>query len=171
MKHFDNKYLIELIGIFGIIASLLFVGAQLILDRRIASSTAYHGRVALRMDDLIGQRDNSELVQARAVQFEKVKPFWWNDEIESYVAELELTMEDVVRLDLQARIYLALTDNNFYQYGVGLIDDESWAGMRTGFSFNLTRPISKSAVLRADYLRPAMLKMIDDLAADMEIHN
>jgi len=163
-----NIYLVELIGIFGIIASLLFVGAQLVLERNIAYSTAFHDRVALHIANSTGMRDNYEYVQQRARALENSKPSWWNSDIESYVAQNELSMEDVVRLDIQAGIYLQITDNNYYQYELGLIDEATWEGMRMGFSGNLRYPIGKARILGAIYLRPSMKKMVEELVAEIE---
>ena len=168
MKKPNSIYVAELVGIFGIIASLIFVGAQLVLDRNVAYGNAFQNRVLLNVENLIGQRDNIELVKSRATRYEQERPSYWSNEVDRYVKERSLSMEDVVRVEIHASIQFQITDNNFYQCELGLIDDDAWAGMRRGFSGNFLNPIGRSRILSAGYLRPSMQKMVDELAIEMQ---
>ena len=167
MEKLRNTNFVELFGIFGIIASLTFVGAQLVLDRNIANGEAFQSRVALNVENLIGQRDNREIVQGRAKRYEANEPAWWSAEVPRYIDENNLTMEDVVRMEIQAAIYIQITDNNLYQYELGLIDEDSWVSMRQGFKGNWLNPVSKARILASDYLRPSMQRLISEITAEL----
>ena len=116
MSKFDSKQLIEALGVLGIIASLIFVGAQLMLDRRIAVGNQYHNRAILLIENARARRDNPAIIASRAKSWDIDKPNWWTAEIDEYIDRNELTMEEVAVRFFEGRISVRMTDNNLFQY-------------------------------------------------------
>ena len=91
----QHRWAIELIGIVSIIASLLFVGMQLTLDRRIAAGAQFHERMLIAHDASLAYFQNEEWIKMQAALWENgFTPRWWNSDIENFADQRKLSMED-----------------------------------------------------------------------------
>lgn len=123
----------ELIGVLSVVASLLFLSAQLILDRRVALGAQYHERMVLGQDFYLSLSENESWISAEAKQWENgFLPGYWNPDIEIFMEIRELSMEDVVRIDRVYRSTLVRLNNNYYQFYQGLLDGDTPESIRNG---------------------------------------
>ena len=146
----DPKQVIEVIGISGVIASLLFVGMQLVLDRRVAVGSQYHERMILGHEYYLSLSENEKWISTEAKQWEEgFTPVYWNADIESYKAERKLTTEDIVRQDRLYMTTLLRLNNNYFQYEHGLLEGDVLEGIRTGLKIQMTQsPIFRGVANR-----------------------
>jgi len=106
MNYSKLKDSAELIGIAAIVASLIFVGLQMKQSQEIAIATQYHARAEAVM--------NMHLAGLEA-DFVSVRPL--RDEIS----------DDISARDINQALWLWIaTDNHFYQYKAGFLDEDSW---------------------------------------------
>ena len=165
------RRLVEIVGIFGVIASLLFVGLQLVLDRRVAMGAQFHERSIMGIEDYRMKFDNDIWVTSLAKQYEKgFKPSWWNEEIDDLQNTREYTTEEMVRLILNTQMYLARINNNYVQYTLGLYPEEAWLRnletIRNATQQNpLTRVIGLSSPSLEANLVQYMQQAVNDLPA------
>ena len=104
---------LQVIGLFGVIASLVFVGMQMKQDREIALSDAYQARTATAIDFQASVVSSPELLDAQLrVQengFENV------------------SARDRILYTTYVRMGLNIYENVYFQYMNGFIDDEHWS--------------------------------------------
>jgi len=152
-----SKAFIEIVSVVAVVASLLFVGLQLILDRRIAVAAQFHERSLILHDGLISQLENDELVALRAREWDAgFLPSWWNEDIETFKQSRNYSMEDMVRLETTSRMRLLRLNNNYFQYGQGLISEETWKDLQPSAQNYSDRPLDASIAatwnaLESDY--------------------
>ena len=103
----------QVIGIFALVASLIFVGLEMRQSQRIALSAAYQARadssMVLRMAALESERLQSAIVKSRQ-----------DGSLE------RLTPEELVVLRARWNGQLVYLENMHYQYLSGFITDEHW---------------------------------------------
>jgi hypothetical protein len=126
----DKRSVLELMGVLSVVASLIFVGMQLMLDRRVAIAGQYQNRSDLRLQSVLSQFENSDYIQDIAKSWEIDRPGWWNDEIESNFTRGKDSMSAIVRRTLRWETFAVNMDNNYYQYGQGLLENHIWANYR-----------------------------------------
>ena len=88
----DTKRLIEYVGVLTVVASLLFVGMQLYLDRQIASAEQYQNRAESRKSDLRTLLESDAYLTLSAERWDAGnRPRWWNEEIEAFIEKESLS--------------------------------------------------------------------------------
>ena len=77
----DSKKIFEIVGNLSVVASLLFVGMQLYLDRQIAAAEQYQFRAESRKADLRVQLESDAYIARRVEAWKAgIRPIWWNEE-------------------------------------------------------------------------------------------
>lgn len=106
-----NEWL-QIIGMFGVIASLLFVGLQMKQAQEIALSATYQARTATSVDLSVGSINSPEYLSGMA----KV----YTNTTES------LTMQEYIALVWEFASLMSLFENNHLQYELGFLPEEHW---------------------------------------------
>ncbi len=119
-----NEWL-QVVGLFGVIASLLFVGLQMKQDREIALSAATQARTETTIQNILGNASNPILATAL-------------DKIELGESDL-LTLSERRALILSSRATLYNLENSHYQYTNGFISEEKWTASREALK-DILRP-------------------------------
>ena len=92
----DNKQLIELIGIVGIVGSLIFVGLQLKFDSQVAISEQFNYRAESAKSDLRTALESEAVLEFRAQSWNQGERWpWWSDEYEDIVENRNLSGKNV----------------------------------------------------------------------------
>ena len=116
---------LQVVGLFGVIASLVFVGLQMKQDREIALSAATQARTETTIQNILGNASNPILATAL-------------DKIEAGETEsLLLSERNALQLSYQASLYNL--ENSHYQYTNGFISEEKWVASREALK-SLLRP-------------------------------
>ena len=123
---------LQVIGLFGVIASLIFVGLQMKQDREIALSDAYQARTATAIDFQASVVSSPELLDAQLrVQengFENV------------------SARDRILYTTYVRMGLNIYENVYFQYMNGFIDDEHWSRTQNQIRQFLLSPPNRVAI-------------------------
>ena len=106
---------LQVIGLFGVMASLVFVGLQMQQDRAIAVSEAYQTRTSISLSLDSELRSNPELVSAALKLFNDDPGFSPEQAflVTSYIGSL-----------------LEMYENLHFQYVNGFLDEEHWNRVR-----------------------------------------
>ena len=109
---------LQVIGLFGVIASLIFVGLQMKQEQEIAMSAAYQARTE-HITSIIGQYYidpvfRSGMIKADAERFD------------------ELTADEIEVIRSFVFSIFAFYENIHFQYLNEVIDDEHWTKSRSG---------------------------------------
>ena len=103
---------LQIVGLFGVIASLVFVGLQMKQDREIALSAAFQTRTQISQDLESSYRSNPALISAMA----KVT--------ENGLAAISL--EEKILLDSYINSLFDVYENLYFQNQRGFLDQEHW---------------------------------------------
>ena len=106
-----SKYsdVFQIIGVIGIISSLIFVGLELRQTQKIAIAGQQQARTILRTNQLLSAYDFSP----EEIGVENI-PWSQQSDLQRYTRE-------------QRQVYYwTVLENNFYQYSKGMLDEEIW---------------------------------------------
>ena len=111
----ETKQLVEIIGIVAVVASLVFVGMQLQLDRRAAVGEQYSSRAQAWQAVLQSELESDEYLATFSKRWENgVRPNWWVDD--NRITGEDSTPTDVEVLRLTWTMLLTGQDNLYFQY-------------------------------------------------------
>lgn len=113
---------VQIVGIFALVASLIFVGLQLKQSQDIALSQAYQSRADNTIEMLLTSAENPVFVSA-VVKNGGVLA-------DPYARTDTLTPEEQVTLAQYARAMLFTNENLFYQYTNGFLPAARWRASR-----------------------------------------
>jgi len=132
---------LQVVGIFGLIASLVFVGMQMRQTHQIALSNAYQARSAATVESLVAAIGSPEFLSASA----KVYAGKSN----------ELTMQEAVAWEYFLGADMTLFENNHQQYEMGFISEEHWqrniAELKCKFELPLNRQMMANWFYRESF--------------------
>jgi len=127
--NFDRSKIIEIVGLAAVVASLIFVGIQLYLDRKLAIATQYASRAESIKADIRTQMESETYLAAQAALWEQGnRPSWWTSSMEERVQGSGLTLEQVQVLLREGNIAIIQLDNLYFQYQQGFLTEEFWEG-------------------------------------------
>mgnify|MGYP006118062367 CR=1 FL=1 len=121
----ESKQVIDIVSTLAVVASLIFVGYQLILERRIAEAAQQHNRMELQYDLNRVFLDNDSLVDTLVLNWSSQKPSWWGPATDSLL-DSGISMESIARMNRWYMMLLFTHNNNFYQFRRGLLDESGW---------------------------------------------
>jgi hypothetical protein len=145
----------QVVGIFALVASLIFVGLQMKQDHKIAMAEAYHARAQTTVD----------LTMAAAAN-----PLWLSAQ-DKWSAEGpdSLTPEERLSNIFVRSAILQLWDSIHYQYVNGFIDEEHWQRTRTAMRRSMRdRSLRDVYEDGRDYFRPSYRAEIDRILDELD---
>ena len=117
---------IQIIGIFALVASLIFVGLQIRQEHDIARVQIYQARTSAAVEAFITAASSPAAMSA------SVKSIFGdpNQEIVIDGWAGPISAQDMVLGTFQVNAFMALADNSHYQYQEGFLPLEHWEGVR-----------------------------------------
>ncbi len=154
----------QVVGIFAVVASLIFVGLQMIQDREIALAGQYQERSAMAVEYWNGLAQSE--YDVRTVGNNVIADPKWNGVFGDAV-----TPEEVGMAYMSVRKTFVVLDNHHYQFESGFYDEETWQTFRAHLRIFLARnPVARSMLRNhADIFRPtfhAVCEQIVDAIGD-----
>ena len=116
---------LQVVGFFGIFASLLFVGLEMQQSRQIAIADTYQQRSAMIIQ-----------VNSIALTSEIV-----HETLSKLEAGETLTRTEQGLLDSRWNPYLNYAENNHFQYQLGLLSEEQWLSTRNNMRGRARDPV------------------------------
>jgi len=132
---------LQIIGMAGVIMSVVFVGLQLRQSQQIALSSAYQARAQMTVDLSLASSNTPEFTSATA---------------KLYAGRIsQITASELVALEYNFGANVATFENNHYQYESGFLPEEHWrkvlGDMHCMFSNELYRQLLKGWDFRASF--------------------
>ena len=147
----------QVVGIFALVASLVFVGLQMKQSQEIAIAAQYHDRAALSVDAHNQQIEGGVLAVWGQFLDEERFP--------------NLSMDDRGRMYLWGMIYLTQADNHYFQYQSGFMEEEAWHAQLATLKRVVRSPASPIPTVlsesRTQY-RASFLALIDQIAQEAD---
>ena len=136
-----NEWL-QVVGMFGVIASLIFVGLQMKQTQQIALSSTYQARTAATVESLIAAIRSPEFLSASAKVYANKSD--------------ELTMQEAVAWEYFLGADMTLFENNHQQYEMGFLSEEHWqrsvAELKCKFALPLNRLMMENWFYRESFM-------------------
>jgi hypothetical protein len=147
---------LQVIGLFGVIASLLFVGLQMKQDREIALSAATQARTETTIQNIMGLMSNPQYLSA-------VEKYLNGDDDD--VTPIERFVVD--RLGTTA---LFNFENVHFQYQQGFIPPERWSASRETLKGLLKTPFGPRRFYEVNpsTWRAPFQQVVDELIAEID---
>ena len=165
----DTRLAIEIIGILSVVASLVFVGMQLVLDRRVAVAEQFQNRAELRLQFRLGQFENDKFMQDLAKNWENNRPRWWNEDVEAAFIQENEPMETWVRRSTAWELFLITIDNNCFQHQSGMLEDDMWLSMRETLKRQQRNPVREA--FHQGISLPCLNSVFDEISTEIQIEN
>lgn len=144
---------LQVVGLFGVIASLVFVGLQMMQDREIALSAIYQERT----------NASAELILTAAT----------DESIRSAILKLlaqnedELTDSESLAYDMYISAGQRLRDNSHYQWEQGFLPDEHWVQMRAEIKNDMRVEYERERLLALP-MRPSFRAELEAIVEELE---
>lgn len=166
----NKKDIIEIVGIFAIVISLIFVGVQLRLERKMAMAEQYFNRAESVKEDYRTLLLSPEYFRAIEDNWTRTGESYfdkydWQEMAE--VREGTRRISSIYGAVLDNRLAIVGYDNLYFQYKQGFIDEETWIGLRGA----LKRSMSGSQISRDIYqlaARPNIKPVIEEILREIE---
>ena len=170
----SKKEIVEIVGIFGVIASLVFVGMQLMLDRKVALAEQYFDRGESAKADRRAILESDDLMRYYEERWALgERPSFWNEdwEIARQVEEGTISVRSLIATYVNDQLAIIGFDSVYFQYQQGLIEEEMWNELRTGMkrsmaSDELTRAIFQSRARTT--IRPVVEELIREIESERD---
>lgn len=173
----SKKDIVEIAGIFAVVASLIFVGMQLMLDRKVALAEQYFNRAESVKADRRAALESDDLMRFYEERWALGwRPSYWDEEWEvaRRVQEGTHRVRSVLAIIVDQQLAIIGYDSVYFQYQQGLIDEELWNGLRT----TLKRSMVRNELSRAIYqshartnLRPVIEEILREIESEREKAN
>ena len=138
----------QVIGIFALVASLVFVGLQMRQEQKIALADQYQSRAEAAQNMYMSMQESGISLA----------------NIGGDAAISGLTPAELVAVDNLSRWAWTQYDNHFYQYKAGFLDDESWQGLSSRIE-QIYGACDRRIVWEQmqGFLRPSFVQYVDQL--------
>ena len=142
-----NEWL-QVVGMFGVIASLVFVGLQLNQTQQIALSSTYQARSGATVESLMAAISSPEFLSASAKIYAGKSD--------------ELTMQEAVAWEFYLGAEMTLFENNHQQYEMGFLSEEHWQRNVTELKCKFELPLNRQMMANWFY-RESFMHVIDEI--------
>jgi hypothetical protein len=117
---------LKILGMFGVVGSLVFVGIQLKQAQDIAVASTYADRAAITVEFNSGVIGTPQWFSANAKIYSGLRD--------------QLTAEEWIALETQTGTLLSIMENNHYQYETGFLTETQWSQVVDELKCALSEP-------------------------------
>lgn len=158
MKSARVRDWLEIVGIFSVVASLVFVGLQMRQAHEISLSQAYQARTSAAAEINAAFASNPAALSG------------YRKAVDG--AEEEITPEEYDSLYRMIIGVMYLYDNAHYQYQVGFVSEEFWTTTRKSLKILMSRPVVNDMILdRLDFQgRPEFQDVVRSINEELRAH-
>jgi len=143
----------QVVGIFALVASLIFVGLQMRQAHRIALAETYLTRAQMTADILAMSAATPEFTSATA---------------KIYRGEIgQITPEERVALEYQLAATISNYENLHYQYLLGFLPEEHWLKSLRDIKCVLSLPLNRTLLKGWEY-RDSFQQIVDEILDEIE---
>lgn len=167
----NNKVLLEMIGVLTVAASLIFVGLQLMLERKVANAEQYFNRTESAKED-------RRTYLLSPVYFQEIEEWWatgerppyWNEdwELAKQLDKGEYTVATIHHRTVELQLSILGYDNIYFQYRQGLMDEETWQHFREQIKRSMTRDPELTSAIYLNNARATLLPVIQKIRNEID---
>jgi len=173
----SKKEIVEIVGIFGVVASLVFVGMQLMLDRKVALAEQYIDRAESAKADRRVALESEYLMR----YYEELwalgwRPSFWDEDwvLAHRVEEGTISVRSVLAAMIEDQLAIIGYDSVYFQYQQGLLDEEMWNELRSSMKRGMARDELKREVYKRRAritIRPVVEEVLREIESESDSAN
>ena len=148
--HKINDWL-QIVGMFGVIASLIFVGLQMKQAEQIALSQIYQSRSDASAGMSMSTTNSPELLGAISKVYKD--------------RTAELTMSEAVALEHYLGANITMFENNHRQYELGFLNEDHWQRSLVELRCTLSEPLLRQMIFNWQF-RDSFMQVMQSLVND-----
>ena len=168
MKRFNWRGLTEIVGIVAIVASLIFVGMQLMQSQEIAIASQYQDRASTAVEYFGAQMQNQRAIEEKGTAIiDDIRSGRASPELQGFVENR--SAESIGMWFYENRVFFVMLDNFHFQYSNGFMADESWDAFRKQLRDELSK--ESTAAYYQDYglsLRVTFEELCEEILGEVE---
>lgn len=167
----NNKVLVETIGVLTVAASLIFVGLQLMLERRVATAEQYFNRTESAKED-------RRTFLLSPLYFQEIEAWWatgerppyWNEDwrLAKQLNKGEYTVATIHHRVLELQLSILGYDNIYFQYRQELIDENTWKHFRSQIKKAMIADPELTSAIYLNNARPTLLPVIQAIRNEID---
>lgn len=168
MTLFKLRDWLEVVGLFSVVASLIFVGLAMKQSQDIAIAGQYQARFDSYLAFSLGRLENADILQITGENWRKEY-----EQLPSFSPGAKRTLaewsdERLGAIHITFHITLKQLDNMYYQYESGFLTEESWQPLRKNFRKMIAGGLRYTYdVSRIEY-RESFKQLVDGMIADID---
>lgn len=171
LKQIKLRDWLEVVGIFAVVASLIFVGMQLMLDRKVALAEQYASRAESAKADRRAILESEDYMQFYAERWVLGdKPSYWNEDwqIAKRVNDGTVSVKSVVAEIIGLELDIIGYDSVYFQYQQGLLDEQMWSQLRAGMKRAMLRD-ELTKVIYERHARSTVRPVVEEVVREIEL--
>ena len=146
---------LQVVGTFGVIASLILVGLQMKQAREIALSNVYQARSDATVNSLVSEIGSPEYLSA-ASKMHANRPE-------------DLSAQEATALDLVLGAEFTMFENNHRQYEMGYLSEEHWQRNIAEIKCYLNVPLEKEFIMQWHF-RSSFMNLLNNVIRENAEH-
>jgi hypothetical protein len=147
---------LQIVGLFGVIGSLIFVGLQMQQDRQVAILAAYQARTDLTVETTMAMAANHEMMAAYT-------------KLQQGAEFTSLTGDELLMIVPQAAAQMYMTENIHFQYISGFLPEEHWRKSRAVLKHSLVMgPMRLIYENNPDQWRDSFSDLLEEIIAEID---
>ena len=150
----------QVVGIFAVVLSLIFVGLQMRQSQEIAIADRYQARTASSIESMSARYQIPGVSQRLGGRI--------SERFAAYDSQ-ELSPNEIGGMYFDNALLLLTMDNVHFQWESGFMNDDAWNAYRTQLKFMMTKPMGRFIIeyFGRNY-RPSFREVCLDLIAENE---
>ena len=160
---------LQVVGLFGVMASMVFVGFQIRQDREIAMSDSYQMRTAMVVQSFDSRAANTEALSAE-LRILGINP---DDPLKNPPVHIPESAGPLTELEYRAGFFSSVStwnqwENSFYQFEAGFLPESHWLRIRSVIKRQFVRKTLHSVVFTGGSWRPSFRREVEEIIAEVQ---
>jgi hypothetical protein len=167
MKRFNWRDLTEIIGIVAIVASLIFVGMQLMQSQEIAIASQYQDRASTAVEYFGAQMQNQLAIEEKgAAIIEDVRSGGASPALQEFIRDR--SPASIGMWFYEHRVFFVMLDNFHFQYSNGFMAEEAWGAFRRQLRDELSKDSTVAYYQNFSWkLRPSFEELCEEVLEEI----
>lgn len=144
---------LQVVGMFGVIASLIFVGLQMRQSHEIALSNTYQSRSDATVEAMMATTSSPELLAAISKTYRGRSD--------------ELKMSEAIALEHYLGANVTMFENNYRQYELGFLSEDHWQRNFRELRCTLGPPLHRKMIMNWQF-RESFMKLMREIIDEFE---
>ena len=163
------RVIVETVGVFAVVVSLVFVGMQLYFDRQVAIADQYAQRSeSMKSDSRSGMESEHYVLMLAKLWDGGYRGGKFGEVYEGLYENLGFTSVDIMVHKLATQQSMYQFDNVYFQYKQGLLAPEAWLALRNNLKNSLRSRLTRHEYEISYSYYPSLAEIIPEIFEELD---